>query len=77
MAVTFGDVPLIDPSTGRLPDTFAPPSVAANTELAVQAATASASTASEKAAIVAAAQVALPPVSGHGLSGELDFCGLG
>ena len=29
MTAAYGDVPLLDPDTGRFPDDFAPPSVAA------------------------------------------------
>jgi hypothetical protein len=42
----FGDVPLLDPVTGRFPDAFAPPSVAADASTATDAATNAASSAS-------------------------------
>lgn len=49
MTISYGDVPLIDPVTGRFPDSFAPPSVGADAAAAAQSATSAAASASQAA----------------------------
>ena len=72
MTISYGDVPLIDPVTGRFPDSFAPPSVGADAAAAAQsaadaladrqAAAASATAAASSAATASAAQAATEAV---------------
>ena len=63
MTIAYGDVPLIDPLTGRLPDSFAPPSVGIDMlDAAASAAAASAAAGDASAAAEAAEASAIAAV---------------
>lgn len=58
MTISYGDVPLIDPQTGRFPDAFAPPSVALDAASAAASATSASTSATTAVGALGAAESA-------------------